>query len=119
MTESMSTQTHELRMPLLVDGNNYEDISDILKACVDENIYFDLTIDLSEISKPELLDAWPFVRNALVSYAHSMKSQTHSLWVIGSKEIADSAPAGMGKTTDMENFLRKSGIRCAMRCELR
>jgi hypothetical protein len=114
----MSSTASSRRPSLTVDGDNLEDLGTLVGMCVEMNIGFDLSIDMSELSRPELLDAWPLVRRVLVRHAADMRPLTHTLVVRGSKTLAASAPAGMGTTVDMELYLREHGVLCDLRCEL-
>ena len=107
------------RLQLNIDGDNLEEIHHIIDACVERKLPFDISIDVSELTRPELLDAWPFVKRVLASHAEVLMPETHSLLIIGSKSIAGSAPGGAGSPSDIENYLRACHVRCPLRCELR
>ena len=107
------------KVNLAADGDNLDELDSMVKACVELKVPFDLSIDISELTKPELLDAWPLIKSLLRQYAGVMALTTHSLTVIGPKAIAASAPPGTGTVPDMVRYLRACGILCPLHCELR
>lgn len=116
---SPSSDALQTRCSLTVDGDNMDELVSMVDACIEMKMPFDLSIDISELSKPELLDAWSFIKQVLASHAAVMCPDTHSLVVIGSKDIAASAPRGAATASDIELYLRQHGILCELRCELR
>jgi hypothetical protein len=98
---------------ITIGGDNYDEMSEILqKALQIPDLKFQLTVDLRELSRAELLMAWPFVQAALCTFAPMIVPDRHSLVLFAMSNSPFSSKADL--KASVATYLTQNGITCPM-----
>ena len=103
-------QRSSTRVLIEVDGNNVEELEEIIAKNNANFTSFDLHIDLADVSIPELVTLWPIALDIIGKYAKVLDKEKHSLKVIGPR-------ASFISSDRMTQFL-KDRVSCAVECKL-
>jgi hypothetical protein len=103
-------QKSSTRVLIEVDGNNIEELEDIIAKHNLSFTSFDLHIDLAEVSITELVNLWPAALEIISKYANVLDKENHSLHVIGPR-------ASFISSDRMTQFL-KDRVSCKVDCKL-
>jgi hypothetical protein len=103
------------RCKLEFDGDNYEDMAEMMKCAIQASPEFDIVIDFSELGKGELMEAWPYVLDSLDVYAKFLEPGRHTLKVVGRRSQFELGP-GVNEA-DMLTFLNDKGVHCPVSCD--
>ncbi len=98
-------------MHILIDGDNYDEIDEIVNAAVQMKDHtFVFTIDLRDLTVQELVQAWPCVQATVAKYGSRIPARGNELRI-----YAIMTPAVRDKNALREkvtNYMAKQGVTC-------